>query len=343
MGSGNTWMIRAGRNAAYVDDFLTEGLVALGWNQAGPLEPGVPKAKVLERMRSALPGHSPQRLASAAGQVYRFLSEIKPGDHVCTYDPVLRRYCLGTVQDPTGSREHPLGRFRKVVWTKHVSRDALSNATKNSLGAIMTLFCIPESAANELQLKATPIVDELSAPGHPVCTEPRSEADPMPGEGDPFGFEEIMSKSSDLIDESLIALGWEDLQDLFAGILRAMGYRTRVSGKGSDRGVDIFASPDGLGLEEPRVFVEVKHRPGSTMGAQELRAFLGGRQNGDRCLYVSTGGFTKEARYEAERSSVPVTLVDLPNLRDLLLQHYGELDASTTSIVPLQMLHWPVR
>lgn len=38
------------------------------------------------------------------------------------------------------------------------------------------------------------------------------------------------------------------------------------------------------------------HRPGTAIGAQELRAFIGGRQAGDRCLYVSTGGFTKEAR-----------------------------------------------
>ena len=115
-----------------------------------------------------------------------------------------------------------------------------------------------------------------------------------------------------------------------------------MSTKGADRGVDIFASPDCLGLEEPRIFVEVKHRRGTAMGSPELRAFLGGRQSGDRCLYVSTGGFTKEARYEAERSTVPVTLIDLPRLRDLLLQHYGDMDAASMSILPLHRLYWPV-
>ena len=29
---------------------------------------------------------------------------------------------------------------------------------------------------------------------------------------------------------------------------------------------------------------------------REVRSFLGGRKTGDRCLYVSTGGFTREAR-----------------------------------------------
>ena len=78
-----------------------------------------------------------------------------------------------------------------------------------------------------------------------------------------------------------------DFQEIVAAILRAMGYKTRVAGDGPDRGVDIFASPDGLGLQEPRIFVAVKHRNGQ-MGAPAIRSFLGGREPGDRCLYVST-------------------------------------------------------
>ena len=78
------------------------------------------------------------------------------------------------------------------------------------------------------------------------------------------------------------------------------------------------------------------------MGAQEIRAFLGGRQAGDRCLYVSTGGFTKDARYEADRANVPIRLITLPDLRELLVTHYDTLDASASSLVPLRKLYWPV-
>ncbi len=62
------------------------------------------------------------------------------------------------------------------------------------------------------------------------------------------------------IEDRLARLDWKQMQELVAAILRAMGYKTRVSDAGPDRGVDIFASPDGLGLQEPRIFVEVKHR-----------------------------------------------------------------------------------
>ena len=37
----------------------------------------------------------------------------------------------------------------------------------------------------------------------------------------------------------------------------------------------------GIGLEEPRIFVEVKHRTETKMGAKEIRAFLG-RKPGDK-------------------------------------------------------------
>lgn len=67
------------------------------------------------------------------------------------------------------------------------------------------------------------------------------------------------------------------LEGRYFVLLRAMGIHTRAPAAGPDRGVDIFASPDGLGLQEPRVFVEIKHRPRETIEAPAIRSFLGGR------------------------------------------------------------------
>ncbi|WP_257575512.1 restriction endonuclease [Vibrio parahaemolyticus] len=36
---------------------------------------------------------------------------------------------------------------------------------------------------------------------------------------------------------------------------------------------------------------------------------MGGLRSDDRALYISTGGFTKEAKYEADRANVPVMLI----------------------------------
>jgi restriction system protein len=248
-----------------------------------------------------------------------------------------------------------------VSWTQQVARDGLSPATRNSLGAILTLFRVSSDASAELLDAAVPLAEPLpedaprSAPSRPsVPTRaPASRAEVEFGDeavergteedsGGDAELEGVLDKAGDLIDDRLMQLDWDEMQELVAGVLRAMGYRTQVAAAGPDRGVDIFASPDGLGLEEPRVFVEVKHRRAS-MGAAQVRAFLGGRQTGDRCLYVSTGGFTREARYEAERSTIPVTLIDLPRLRALLLDYYDRLDPATSALVPLQRMYWPLQ
>jgi restriction system protein len=137
-------------------------------------------------------------------------------------------------------------------------------------------------------------------------------------------------------------LNWQGMQNLVAGILRAMKYKTTVSRNGPDRGKDIIASPDALRLEHPRIFVEVKHRQGR-MGAPDVRTFIGGRDpTNDRCVYVSTGGFTTEAKYEAERSRVPLTLVDSDELVELLLDHYESTDLETRALIPLKKTYWPI-
>ena len=142
------------------------------------------------------------------------------------------------------------------------------------------------------------------------------------------------------LSTSVNELGWEDMQLLVAGILRAMGYKTEISPPGADRGKDIVASPDGFGFEHPRIVVEVKHRKGQ-MGSQEICSFLGGRHKDDRGLYVSTGGFTKDAQYEADRAAIPLQLWTLDRLVRALIEHYPATDAETKRIVPLKRLYWP--
>jgi restriction system protein len=77
------------------------------------------------------------------------------------------------------------------------------------------------------------------------------------------------------------------------------------------------------------------------MGSQEVRSFLGGRHKDDKGLYVSTGGFSKDARYEAERASIPLTLMDLDDLVKAILEHYEKMDADSQRLVPLRKIYWP--
>jgi restriction system protein len=69
------------------------------------------------------------------------------------------------------------------------------------------------------------------------------------------------------------------------------------------------------------------------MGSGEIRSFLGGRHTDDKGLYVSTGGFTKDAYYEAERANIPVTLMNIDDLVEALTEHYENLDVETKQVL----------
>ena len=154
--------------------------------------------------------------------------------------------------------------------------------------------------------------------------------------------DDILNQSTELIKDLVMSLDWDEMEELIAGLLRAMGYKTIVSPAGLDKGKDIIASPDGLGLEDPKILVEVKHR-NSTMGAPNIRNFMGVLQQNNKGLYVSTGGFSKEAEYEAERSQNPITLMDIDMLVKFIIQYYDNFDNDARTLIPLTKIYWPLK
>jgi len=327
-------MVRAGEGAFLIDRFKKENRVVIGW-EIGDLT----NIKNLEEIKNLIRKYSPDKKVGqiniAASQIYKFRFEFNTNDYVISYDPQNRVYLVGKIKsdyfyDDKFYPDSPLEYCdnRKVEWLGEVNRDYLSTSTKNTLGAISTIFEINPDAVDEI-LKA--LKGEKEAPEEPEVED--KELD--------FLKENIISQSREFIKDKLLELDWEEMQELVAGILRGMGYKTIISAKGADRGRDILASPDGLGLNEPRIVVEVKHRRGQ-MGAPEIRGFTGGLRPNDKGLYVSTGGYTKEAKYEAERSNNPVTLVDADMLVSLIVQYYDNFDLDARSLIPLTKIYWPV-
>lgn len=326
------WMVRAGRGGSQIDVFRDKSCVAIGWSVIGDLTSIVDKKELRERYQDVYAGISAQHMAHGIGIVSRFRLEIEKGDPVITYDPGNRPYSVGTI---VGDYEyHPdygehVGHVRNVEWRGYVNRDDLSKSSRNKLGSLLTIFKPGMAVQREFE-------QLLSGS---AAAEPEKEdgggSEDVPGE--------LLERAHESIKDKLSGLDWEEMQDVVAAVLRAMGYKTRVSPKGSDQGKDIVASPDGLGLAEPRIKVEVKHRPKTQMGAPALRSFIGGLRQNDRGLYVSTGGFSKEAVYEAERATVPVALLTLDDLAKLLVGNYESIDAEGRALVPLRRIYWPVQ
>lgn len=327
------WMVRAGEGAFLIDRFKNENKVVIGW-EIGDLTNVKDSDEIKQRLYESSPDKKEGWINISASQISKFRFEFNKKDYVVSYDPQNRLYLIGEIISDYyfDSKFYPENTLeycdiRDVKWLGEVERDILSTSTKNTLGAISTIFEINPDASKE-------ILDALRG------IKPIEEASEIEEEELVIIKEDILAKSREFIKDKMLELDWEEMQELVAGILRAMDYKTIVSSKGPDRGRDILASPDGLGLNEPRIVVEVKHRKGQ-MGSPEIRSFTGGLRPNDKGLYVSTGGYTKEARYEAERSNNPVTLVDADMMVSLIIQYYDNFDPDARSLIPLTKIYWP--
>lgn len=329
------WMIRGDGGKLY-DDFRDRQIVGIGWSQLAPLvKPGLSRAQLLALYQEVDPLSKLGTARSGASQVWRFVNEIQKDDWVITYSPANRTYLLGKVI--SDFQYHPewveegMGIARQVKWNgEEIDRDRLSAATKNTLGSTLTVFQLPEYALEELLLDKKPAID--------VVTQNPTAMDEDEAISDPL--RDIETQAREGIKDRVNALEPKEMEHLVAGVLRSMGYKTQVSPVGPDRGKDIIASPDGFGFENPRIVVEVKHRKGQ-MGSQQIRSFIGGRHKDDRGLYVSTGGFTKDSRYEADRSTIPLTLWTLDDLVRTLIENYEQVDIETKLLVPLKKTFLP--
>lgn len=148
------WMVRAEVGGKYFEDFKAKSIIAIGWVVLGDMKSLSNREAFTQAVAKAYPEMKKMQVAISAGQLYRFVREMKVGDSVLTYDPSGRVYLVGTINsdyfyDPSFIEDDP--NCRHVIWEGEVSRDLLSVSTKNSLGAISTLFLLPDEAAIEIE------------------------------------------------------------------------------------------------------------------------------------------------------------------------------------------------
>lgn len=318
------WMIRAGEKGRLIEEFKNKKIVAIGFNELGDLKNVIKIDELKDKLRRTYLEKNELAIGINAGQIYNFIYSIKEGDLIISYDPINRIYHIGEIQGEYEFNEDicEYHHIRKTEWNDKVLRDNLSITTKNALGAWQTVFSLKKDEKEE-------IISLLEG------EKPEESEETLDNI-----MEDILEKAHEFIKDKILNLDWKEMQDLIAGILRAMGYKTLITGIGADRGKDIIASTDGLGIKDPKIMVEVKHRSG-TIGAPDIQKFLGGLRPGQKGLYVSTGGFSKEAKYEEDRSNVPITLIDSDMIVSLITQYYDNFDIDTKALIPLKKLYWP--
>ncbi|MFT4881923.1 MAG: restriction system protein [Salinirussus sp.] len=131
-----------------------------------------------------------------------------------------------------------------------------------------------------------------------------------------------------------------DFEELVAAVLRATGYHAKKTPDSHDRGIDLVAHPDSVGFESPYIKAQVK-RQQSKVGSPEMQQFSGALGNGERGLFVSTGGYTSGAKDAARNAEQRVTLINRHEFIGLLIQHYDDLESEYQATVPLKQVYIP--
>jgi len=321
------WMVRAGDNNELIPEWLSKGVVSIGWGELGNPLSIMSREKLLQKANNEYKDEKPGTRIQWASQVWKFSHDINVGDRVVTYAKDSREYLIGKVISKYEYNPSVISDYYpniiKVEWDpKRISRDILSQGAKNSLGGISTVFNISQWG-NE--------VEGLLA-GNPILIE-NDEIEELEDEN-------FIQQANTKVEDAVDKLDPWQMQDLVAGLLKAMSYQVKVSPKGPDGGVDILAHKDAFGFEQPIIKVQVKHRR-SASSAPEIQQLLGSHPIGASSLFVSTGGFTATAKSVAQQNQVK--LLDLSELVEMINEWYERFPVETKSLMPLKKVYVPIK
>lgn len=133
-----------------------------------------------------------------------------------------------------------------------------------------------------------------------------------------FGLKPPRAVEREEADQQWSAVDADAFERNVANVYEAMGFRTRVTKRTRDGGVDIEAwKEDPTGAQ--RVLIQCKHWPGGTVGEEQVRDLYGvlsSRQDIHRAILVTSGRFSDSARRWAQGKRVD--LVDGVRLQALM-------------------------
>ena len=304
--------------------FINNSLIGIGWEEFGD-------ASSLDNSREAFKNHysqiypdaKPMSVANSASMIYKFVHEITIGDYVIFPSKMSRRIYIGEI---IGDYYFDLDaknylHRRKVKWLKDFPRTAFSQAALYEIGSFLTLFTVKNNA------------DEFMAALEGKSYSSFAEDDTVGATA-----EDILDNTRDFILKELShKLKGYDLEDFVANLLQAMGYRTKVSQKGGDSGIDIIAYKDEL---PPRILVQVKSTDGD-IKESTIQSLRGAMKEGDYGLFVTLSNYTKNALTYLEHTPI-IRGINGTELVDLILKYYEHLDDKYQDMIPLKKVYIPV-
>ena len=333
MSERTIWAVRAGSSGQMDQVFLDSGQLALSF-------PEVSDASLLPASRGAIKaafaeagtGIRQESIPAQAGQLFRFIHEMRIGDRVIYPRKSDRTLRWGEVTGPylyESAKNAEYCHRRSVSWLAKAPRENFSQGALYELGSVLSLFEV-KSFAPEFRAKFE-------------NDQPWGDDSLSGSEGDETAqvvVRDIVETTKDFISKKLrTELKGFGMEAFVADLFRAMGYRAQTTRKSKDDGVDVIAHRDELGIEPPILKIQVKSGDGST-GADIVKAFYAVVHERDVGIFIAVGTFTAAA-VDFARTRGNLKLINGVEFIDLIQKYYDKLDIHFRKQIPLRRVLVP--
>ena len=333
MNSLRIWAVRAGGSGQADSIFLNQSHIAISSatiaDDIGKLPPvrGAFKDLLMQfgddADAASVPAH--------AGQMYRFVHEVRIGDRVIYPRKVDRTLHWGKVTGPYLYDSEGCKNFahrRPIEWISNSGRDEFSPGALYEIGSTLNLFRVREFALEFL--KRFEPDDPYEILRH--CEHMEEGAD--------TAQLDIGETTNDFIANRIkTELKGYLLEPFVAELFRAMGYRARATRGVKDDGVDVIAHRDELGIEPPILKIQVKCR-NANINADCVKAFYAMVEERDVGIIVATGNYTAAA-WEFAKTKGNLKLMTGVELIELVNKYYDDFTTEFRQKIPMKRVLVP--
>ena len=324
------YMARAGKHGEDEDRVLEDNLAILGFNDVPSLAKAQDRDNVYELVEEAYSDASPYTVGNVAGQLWTFSGVMQEGDFVVLPRKLTSQVAIGRVSGPyryqrvDGEHRHT----RPVKWLRtDVPRTLFNQDLLYSLGSLLTVCNI---SRNDAERRIAVLAEGKPDPGPSIAPETEREQ--------PEGLPDLSQQAHDQIVKRIqTKFSGHALANLVNAVLRVDGWVTKVSPPGPDGGVDILAGRGPLGLDEPRLCVQVKSQdsPVDVAVYRDLRGTMN-MHSARQGLLVSWGGFKKTVLAQGRSEHFSVRLWDSGDLVEAIYRTYERLPEEVQAELPLK-------
>jgi restriction system protein len=327
------WVVKGGRVGERETRILDKSVLGIGWEEMPDLSKIATRQEMEDLYGRTYPDAKRERKSNHVGQLWAFRQTMQVGDLAVVPLKTQSAIAVGKVSsdyeyrtDLGGDMVHTRG----VRWKKtDFPRSAFDQDLLYSFGAFMAVCQVTRNNAEE-RIRA--VVEGKKA--HETGLEASDT------QAEITGLSDIEQGAKDQVLKHLSQrFRGHELARLVEALLMAQGMKTKASAPGPDGGVDILAASGPLGLDTPRLCVQVKSSD-SPVDVTVFRGLVGTMQayGAEQGLLVAWGGFKKTVRQEAATAFFRVRLWDASDLLNALFEYYERLPATIRAELPLKRI-----